>query len=143
MEDFIVPPAGTLFSEGSYTPSGSFPWMPDISPMLDEIWSEESFRRLSEEPLQANNREGIRLPSKVSFAEAFSFERPTRSLLTVLVAVGFLGQLHLLPEVRGHLRPSQGVVVAIRAGPDGWPEFGSIIRWAGPARCDTGLVRPI
>ena len=29
--------------------------------MLDEIWSEESFRRLSEEPLHAGNRDGVRL----------------------------------------------------------------------------------
>ena len=33
----------------------------------------ESFKRLSEEPFQANNREGIRILSRVSFANALSF----------------------------------------------------------------------
>ena len=37
--------------------------------MLDEIWSEESFRQLSEEPLQAGNREGMRLLAKVNAAD--------------------------------------------------------------------------
>ena len=40
--------------------------MPELGPMLDEIWSEESFRQLSEEPLQADNREGMRLLAKVN-----------------------------------------------------------------------------
>ena len=42
--------------------------MPELGPMLDEIWSEESFRQLSEEPLQAGNREGMRLLAKVNLA---------------------------------------------------------------------------
>ena len=66
LEDFKVPPAGTPFGAGSYAPSGGFPWMPELGPMLDEIWSEGSFRQLSEEPLQAGNREGIRLLAKVN-----------------------------------------------------------------------------
>ena len=37
--------------------------------MLDEIWSEESFRQLSEEPLQAGNREGMPLLTKVNPAD--------------------------------------------------------------------------
>ena len=40
--------------------------MPELGPMLDELWSEESFRQLSEEPLQAGNREGMRLLAKVN-----------------------------------------------------------------------------
>ena len=40
--------------------------MPELGPMLDEIWSEESFRQLSEGPLQAGNREGMRLLAKVN-----------------------------------------------------------------------------
>ena len=51
LEDFTVPQAGTLFGEGSFTPSGSFSWIPDLGPMLDEIWAEESFKWLSKEPL--------------------------------------------------------------------------------------------
>ena len=66
MEDFEVPLAGTPSGAESYTPSGAFPWMPELRPMLDEIWSEESFRQLSEEPLQAGNREGMRLLAKVN-----------------------------------------------------------------------------
>ena len=74
LEDFTVPPAGTLFGKGSFTPLGSFPWIPDLRPMLDEIWGEESFTRLSEEPLQGGNREGIRMLSRVvSFANALPF----------------------------------------------------------------------
>ena len=69
MEDFEVPPAGTPFGVGSYAPSGGFPWMPELGPMLYEIWSEESFRHLSEEPLQAGNREGMRLLTKVNPAD--------------------------------------------------------------------------
>ena len=49
-EDFTVPQAGTPFGEGSFTPSGSFLWIPDLGPMLDEIWAKESFKQLSEEP---------------------------------------------------------------------------------------------
>ena len=37
--------------------------------MLDKIWSEESFRQLFEEPLQAGNREGMRLLAKVNPAD--------------------------------------------------------------------------
>ena len=81
--------------------------MPDLGPMLDEIWSEESFKWLSEELLQAGNKEGMQLLSKVRFAEAFSFEGPTHLLLTVLLSAGFPRQLHLLPEVQGHLCPRQ------------------------------------
>ena len=51
LDDFEVPPVGTPFGAGSYAPSGGVPWMPELGPMLDEIWSEESFRQLSEEPL--------------------------------------------------------------------------------------------
>ena len=43
--------------------------MPELGPMLDEIWSEESFRQLSEEPLQAGNREGMPLLTKVNPAD--------------------------------------------------------------------------
>ena len=50
-EDFTGRPTGTPYGEGSYTPSGSFPWVSDVGPMLDEIWSKESFKRLSEAPL--------------------------------------------------------------------------------------------
>ena len=71
LEDFEVPPAGTSFGAGSYVPSGGFPWMPELGPMLDEIWSEESFRQLSEEPLQAGNREGMRLLAKVNSADSY------------------------------------------------------------------------
>ena len=66
LEDFSVHPAGTLFGNGSSTPSGSFPWIYDLGPMLDEIWSAESFKWFSEEPLQAGNREGMRMLSRVS-----------------------------------------------------------------------------
>ena len=66
LEDFEVPPAGTPFGAGSYAPSGGFPWMPELGLMLDEIWSEGSFRQLFEEPLQAGNRESIRLLAKVN-----------------------------------------------------------------------------
>ena len=55
LEHFSVPPVGACFGEGSFTPSGSFPWIPDLGPMLDKIWSEESFKQLSEEPLQVGN----------------------------------------------------------------------------------------
>ena len=65
LEDFEVPPAGAPFGAGSPAPSGGFPWMPELGPMLDELWSEETFRQLSEEPLQAGNREGMRLFAKV------------------------------------------------------------------------------
>ena len=44
--------------------------------MLDEIWSDESFRRLSEEPLQASNRDEVRLFAQVRLDESlfrFSF----------------------------------------------------------------------
>ena len=43
--------------------------MLELGPMLDEIWSDESFRQLSEEPLQAGNREGMRLLAKVNPAD--------------------------------------------------------------------------
>ena len=43
--------------------------MLELGPMLDEIWSEESFRQLSEEPLQAGNREGMPLLTKVNPAD--------------------------------------------------------------------------
>ena len=66
LEDFEVPPAGAPFGAGSSAPSGGFPWMPELGPMLDELWSEEIFRQLSEEPLQAENREGMRLLAKVN-----------------------------------------------------------------------------
>ena len=39
LDDFVVPPAGTPYGEGSFNPLG----IVDLSPMLDEIWSEESF----------------------------------------------------------------------------------------------------
>ena len=39
--------------------------------MLDEIWSKESFRQLSEEPLQAGNREGMRLLAKVNSVDFY------------------------------------------------------------------------
>ena len=42
--------------------------MPELGLMPDEIWSEESFKQLSEEPLQAGNREGMRLLAKVNLA---------------------------------------------------------------------------
>ena len=66
LEDFEVPPAGAPFGAGAPAPSGGFPWMPELGPMLDELWSEEIFRQLSEEPLQAVNREGMRLFAKVN-----------------------------------------------------------------------------
>ena len=44
LEEFEVPPAGAPFGAGSHAPSGGFPSMPELGPMLDEIWSEESFR---------------------------------------------------------------------------------------------------
>ena len=66
LDDFEVPPAGAPFGAGSPAPSGGFPWMPELGPMLDELWSEETFRQLSEEPLQAGNREGMRLFAKVN-----------------------------------------------------------------------------
>ena len=50
-DDFAVPPARTPYGNGFFNPSRSFPWIADLGPMLDEIWSEESFKRLSEEPL--------------------------------------------------------------------------------------------
>ena len=53
-------------------PSRSFHWMPELGPILDEIWSEESFRQLFEEPLQANNRDGVRLLAKVRYDESLS-----------------------------------------------------------------------
>ena len=66
LEEFEVPPAGALFGAGSHAPSGGFPWMLELGPMLDELWSEEVFRQLSEEPLQAGNHEGMRLLAKVN-----------------------------------------------------------------------------
>ena len=39
--------------------------------MLDEIWSEESFRQLSEEPLQAGTREGMWLFVKVNSVDFY------------------------------------------------------------------------
>ena len=30
LEDFSVPPVGACFGEGSFTPSGSFPWISDL-----------------------------------------------------------------------------------------------------------------
>ena len=99
LDDFFVPPAGTPYGEGFYTSSGSFTLVSDLDPMLDEIWSEEEFKRLSKEPLQAGNREGMRLLSRVKFTEAFSFEELTRSFLIVLFVAGFPCQLHLLLEV--------------------------------------------
>ena len=69
LEEFEVPPAGAPFGAGSDAPSGGFPWMPELGPMLDEIWSEKSFRQLSEEPLQAGNREGMWLLAKVNPAD--------------------------------------------------------------------------
>ena len=42
--------------------------------MLGEIWAEESFKRLSKEPLQADNREGLRTLSRVSLDNALPFE---------------------------------------------------------------------
>ena len=41
--------------------------MPELGPMLDEIWSEESFRQLSEKPLQDGNKDGLRLLAKVRY----------------------------------------------------------------------------
>ena len=41
--------------------------------MLNKIWSEESFKQLFEEPLQAGNRDGIRLLAKVKFDEPRTF----------------------------------------------------------------------
>ena len=99
LEDFFVPPASTPYGEGSYTPSRSFLWVSALGPMLDEIWSEEDFKRLSEEPLQACNREGMRLLSRVRSTEALSFKELTHSFLTVLFVAGFSCQLQLLPEV--------------------------------------------
>ena len=66
LEEFEVPPAGAPFGAGSHAPSRGFPWMPELGPMLDKIWSEKSFRQLFEEPLQAGNREGMRLLAKVN-----------------------------------------------------------------------------
>ena len=42
--------------------------------MLDKIWAEESFKRLPDEPVQADNREGMRMLSRMSFANALSCE---------------------------------------------------------------------
>ena len=67
LEDFTVPPVGTPFGEELHIPSRSFLWMLELDPMLDEIWSEESFIQLSKEPLQANNRDGVRLLAKVRY----------------------------------------------------------------------------
>ena len=106
LEDFEVPPAGAPFGAGSPAPSGGFPWMPELGPMLDELWSEETFRQLSEEPLQAGNREGMRLFAKVcpfSVCIPFCFV-----LLLILTVAGIPGELHLLPEVGGNLRPGTG-----------------------------------
>ena len=57
LKDFMVPPVGTSYGKASFSSSGSFPWIADLSPMLDEIWYEESFRELTKEPVQAGNRE--------------------------------------------------------------------------------------
>ena len=45
--------------------------MSELGPMLDEIWSKESFRKLFEEPLQAGNREGMRLFAKVNSVDFY------------------------------------------------------------------------
>ena len=37
LEDFVVPPAGIPYGEASLNSSGSFPWIADLSPMMDEI----------------------------------------------------------------------------------------------------------
>ena len=37
LEDFSVPPVGLPFGGGYFTPSGSFTWISDLSPILDEI----------------------------------------------------------------------------------------------------------
>ncbi|MCV5004161.1 hypothetical protein OFM39_31370, partial [Escherichia coli] len=66
-DDFAVPPAGTPYGESSFNPSGSFSWVIGLGPMLDEIWSDESFKGFSEEPLQVGNREGMRMLSRVRF----------------------------------------------------------------------------
>ena len=72
MEDFTVSPAGTPFGEGFFAPSGffpwSFPWIPNLGPMLAEIWGEESFKRLSE----AVNREGMRMLTGLALLTLFS-----------------------------------------------------------------------
>ena len=52
--------------------------MPELGPMLDEIWLEESFRQLSEEPLQAGNREGMQLLAKVNPTDFHIHFRLTR-----------------------------------------------------------------
>ena len=67
LDDFAVPPAGTPYGESSFNPSGSFSWVIGLGPMLDEIWSDESFKGFSEEPLQVDNREGMRMLSRVRF----------------------------------------------------------------------------
>ena len=106
LEDFEVPPAGAPFGAGSPAPSGGFPWMPELGPMLDELWSEETFRQLSKEPLQAGNREGMRLFAKVcpfSVCIPFYFV-----LLLISTVAGIPGELHLLSEVGGNLRPGTG-----------------------------------
>ena len=65
LEDSVVPPTRTPYDEGSFNSSGSFPWITDLNVMLDEIWSEKSFQELTNEPLQAGNREGMRMLSMV------------------------------------------------------------------------------
>ena len=74
--------------------------------MLDELWSEEIFRQLSEEPLQVENREGLRLLAKVNpvyIHIPFCFD-----LILILTFAGIFGELHLFPEVGGNLRPWTG-----------------------------------
>ena len=105
LEDFTVPPARTPFGEGFLTPSGSFPWIPDLGPILDEIWAEGSFKRLSEEPLLADNRENMWMLTRVRSANALPFDNFLTLLLPPLFVAGITCEFYLLPENRGHLRP--------------------------------------
>ena len=106
LEDFEVPPAGAPFGAGSPAPSGGFPWMPELGPMLDELWSEETFRQLSQEPLQAGNREGMRLLAKVN--PVYVYIPFCFVLLLISTVAGIPGELHLFPEIGGNLRPGTG-----------------------------------
>ena len=73
LDDFGVLVVWTPYGKGSFNPSRLFSWIADLGLMLDEIWSEESFQEFCKEPLQADNREGMRMLSKVRLFFFFYF----------------------------------------------------------------------